>query len=455
MNKRVFLAGCVVAGAMLLTIPAGAAEKENHTKEKTQKEVEEEEGKVLNIFSWNKEFQNRMEDFYPGYEIIDDSTGMIGEVTVRWQIISAEDNDYQKELDTALLNQDEMEEDERVDLFLVEEDYAQKYADTDYTKSLTDLGITEANTAGQFAFTKSVVTDSRGNIKGTSWQACPGVMIYNREIAKEVLGTDDPEDVQKILSDWDAFLSVADTMKEAGYYMTASVYDLYRVFSSQSSVSWVENGEMKTDDNIRKWAEISKTMLEKEETTADEMWSDSWSEGFYRNGKVFCYFGPSWFYEYCMDADAEDSIAGQGGWAVAEGPQSFSWGGTWLCAAEGTDNVSLIKNIMLKLTCDKEILTGIARTGGEFVNHVSVVKTLAEEENESFCSDVLGGQNPISILLSSAREAAQRSSSSYDYVCDREYQDAMKNYFAGTESYEEAEGRFFQAVTEVYPALKY
>ena len=41
------------------------------------------------------------------------------------------------------------------------------------------------------------MTDSDGNLKGLSWQGCPGTMIYRRDIAKEVFGTDDPAEVQK------------------------------------------------------------------------------------------------------------------------------------------------------------------------------------------------------------------------------------------------------------------
>ena len=76
-----------------------------------------------------------------------------------------------------------------------------------------------------------------------------------------------------------------------------------------------------------------------------------------------------------------------------------------------------------------------------------------EEEDESFSSDILGGQNPISVLLSNAGEASGNYISSYDYVCSREYQAAMKEYFEGTKTYEEAEEEFYQAVLERYPDL--
>ena len=47
-----------------------------------------------------------------------------------------------------------------------------------------------------YKYTKDIMTDSNGVLKGVSWQACPGGLIYSRSIAKDVLGTDDPAKVQ-------------------------------------------------------------------------------------------------------------------------------------------------------------------------------------------------------------------------------------------------------------------
>ncbi|MDD5851076.1 MAG: hypothetical protein PUC87_02845, partial [Galactobacillus timonensis] len=49
------------------------------------------EGSVLNIQAWNEEFKSRMEDHYPGYQKVDDTTGKIGDVTVKWTITPSDD----------------------------------------------------------------------------------------------------------------------------------------------------------------------------------------------------------------------------------------------------------------------------------------------------------------------------------------------------------------------------
>ena len=45
----------------------------------------------------------RLEDHYPGYTIVDGTTGTIGDVTVKWNITPSDDNAYQNNLDATLI----------------------------------------------------------------------------------------------------------------------------------------------------------------------------------------------------------------------------------------------------------------------------------------------------------------------------------------------------------------
>ena len=268
---------------------------------------------------------------------------------------------------------------------------------------IKDLGITDADLSKQYQYTKDVVTDSDGVLKGLSWQGCPGVLFYNREAAKEVFGTDDPAEVQEYVKDGDTFNDTAATLKQAGYSIMSTVNDSYRVYSNNVSSPWVVDGKINIDDNIMKWVDDSKELVDAGETNTYELWSDDWRKGFYPDGKVFCYFGPAWLVNFSMAADTEGSIGYQGGWGATEGPQGFFWGGTWICAAEGTDNADLIKDIMLTMTTDDTVMKEIVVDDDDFVNN----------------------------------------------------QNAMKNYFEGSASKDEALDLFYKAVVEKYPELTY
>ena len=182
------------------------AAKDDASDDTSEAEVSNsDEGKVLNIYAWNEEFKSRLTEHYPGYEEVDGTHGKIGDVDVVWTIVPSDDNAYQNNLDQQLLKQADASADDKIDMFLVEADYALKYVDTDYTMSVSDLGITDDELANQYQYTKDVMTDSNGVLKGVSWQGCPGVLIYNRDIAKDMWGSDDPDEVQKHVSDWDTF----------------------------------------------------------------------------------------------------------------------------------------------------------------------------------------------------------------------------------------------------------
>ena len=459
------LVGCGQSAAPAEETPAAteetaeetpAAEEEAPAAEEATEEAAPaaEEGKVLNIRCWNEEFKSRLTDHYPGYEEVDATHGKIGDVDVVWNITPSDDNAYQNALDAALLEQETAAADDKIDLFLVEADYALKYVDTDYTMPVKDLGITDDELSNQYQYTKDIVTDSNGVLKGVSWQGCPAILFYNREAAKEIFGSDDAETVQAKVADWDTFTATAEEVKAAGYNMTATVNDTYRVYSNNVSTPWVVDGKIVVDDNLKAWVDNSKKMVDAKQTTTEELWSDAWSAGFYPEGKVFCYFGPAWLINFCMAADVDGSIANQGGWGATVGPQGFYWGGTWICGATGTDNPSLVADIMRQMTCNEELMIDIVKADDDFVNNQSAMEKMAADA--SYQSKVLGGINPLGLYAEGAKKIDLSNLSPYDQGCNEEFQNAMKNYFDGNaKTYEEALEMFYKAVEEKYPELSH
>ena len=412
-----------------------------------------EEGSVLNVEVWNEEFKSRITDHYPGYEEVDATTGKIGDVTVNWIITPSDDNAYQNNLDSVLPGNVDAAADEKVDIFLVEADYALKYVDADANVAmpLEELGITADDLGKQYQYTKDIVTDANGVLRGSSWQACSAGLIYNREIAKEVLGTDDPAEVQEAVKDWATYTETAAKMAEAGYKMAATVNDTYRVYSNNVAGPWVQDGKVVLDDNIKAWVDDSKAAVDAGQTTTAELWSDDWAKGFFPEGKVFCYFGPAWFFNFCLHADEEGSVAYDGGWGFVTGPQSFYWGGTWICAAQGTDNPELVKDIILTMTTDNAVMKEIAQVDADCVNNKEVLAELAADDSGNLA--LLGGQNPYEMLAAGAENVDMSNISPYDQGCNEEFQGAMKNYFDGNADYDAALGQFKSAIVEKYPEL--
>ncbi|MCR5716370.1 MAG: ABC transporter substrate-binding protein [Lachnospiraceae bacterium] len=440
MNKKLVCVALTATMAATLLSACGSSAKSSSN------------GKVLNISAWNEEFKSRLEDHYPGYEVVDGTTGKIGDVTVNWLITPNEENAYQNRLDELLLAQEKAKADEKVDLFLVEADYAVKYTDTDYTLSIKDLGITDDDLKDQYTYTQDVVTDSKGVIKGTSWQGCPGVMIYNRDIAAEVFGTEDPDAVQAYFSDWDKFTESAGTLKDAGYHVISSCADTFRVYQNNASLPWVDGNKIQIDDNLIKWVEDSKALYEAGYCDTFGQWTEDWNKGFYPDGKVFAYFGPAWLIDFCMAADVEGSVANAGRWGAIEGPQGFYWGGTWICAAAGTDNADLVADIMKKMTCDPEIMKEIVLQDNDFVNNRPVMEALAADT--SYSNAVLGGQNALAMFCAGADNIDMANLTAYDQGLLGDFQTAMGEYINGNyATIDEALAAFYTAAETRYPDL--
>ena len=441
MKKRMMsLIGLGLIGAMVLPNAAFAEAAD--------------EGKVLNIQVWNEEFKSRITDHYPGYEAVDETHGKIGDVDVVWTITPSDDNAYQNNLDSILPGNVDAAADDKVDIFLIEADYALKYVDADANVAMTmaDLGINEEDLAKQYTYTQDIVKDANGMIRASSWQACSAGLIYNREIAKAVLGSDDPATVQEAVKDWATYNETAAKMAEAGYKMAATVNDTYRVYSNNVAGPWVQDGKVVLDDNIKAWVDDSKAAVDAGETTTAELWSDDWSKGFFKDpGDVFCYFGPAWFFNFCMHEGEEEAIATDGGWGYCEGPQGFYWGGTWICAAQGTDNPTLVKDIILTMTTDNDVMKEIAQNDADCVNNKEVLAELSADESGNLA--LLGGQNPYEFLAAGAENVDMSNTSPYDQGCNEEFQGAMKNYFDGNATYEEALAQFNTAIVEKYPEL--
>ncbi|MEE8826157.1 MAG: carbohydrate ABC transporter substrate-binding protein [Eubacteriales bacterium] len=414
------------------------------------------EGKVLNIQVWNTEFAQRMADHLPGYTAKDpdDPTagGKIGDVTVKFTVTPTDDNAYQNNLDEVLPNNSSASDDDKVDIFLVEADYAKKYVDADanVAMKLSDLGITDDDLADQYQYTKDVVTDANGDIRGSSWQACSAGLIYNRAIAKQVLGTDDPTEVQKAVADWSSFNATAEKVKAAGYQM-CSAMDTYRTYSNNVKSPCVVDNKLVIDDNINAWIDDSKKLVDAGEETSNELWGDDWSKGFFTATPQFCYFGPAWFFNFSMHNDEDGAVGKDGGWGFCKGPQGYFWGGTWICAATGTDNPTLVKNIILEMTTDKTVLKDIAVKDSDCVNSQSVLKELSSSDEGNIAC--LGGQNPYAELAAGAETIDMSNLSIYDQGFTEEIQKAMKDYFDGNASKDEALASFKKAMQEKYPDI--
>ena len=98
---------------------------------------------------------------------------------------------------------------------------------------LTDLGIDLRRIWRISMILRELrLLDSDGVQRGSTWQCCPGLLVYRRDIAKDVFGTDDPEAVGEKVKDWATIKDTAAELKAKGYYTFASYADTFRLYGN-------------------------------------------------------------------------------------------------------------------------------------------------------------------------------------------------------------------------------
>ncbi len=458
MKKRVV--SILLIAAMTASLAAGCGKPSGSEAGNSGSEAGSggEEGKVINIYSWNDEFRERVEAVYPEVK----ETSKDGTVTtlndgteIHWIINPNQDGVYQQKLDEALMKQADAAADDKVDIFLSETDYVNKYtdADADAAMPLKDLGIDpEADLSEQYDFTKVTASDTDGVQRGSTWQCCPGLLVYRRDIAKDVFGTDDPEEIGKKVKDWDTMEATAEELKAKGYYTFASYADTFRLYGNSIDESWVSPGEttIKVDQKIMDWVDISKEWLEAGylDKNVKGQWNDDWNKSMGSASKVFAFLFPAWGIDFTLKPNWDGEA---GAWAVTNPPQEYNWGGSYVHACTGTDNAEHVKDIILAVTADKDNLLKISKDYSDFTNTTSGMKEAAEDD--TFASEFLGGQNAFKYFAPVAESIEIAPLSAYDQGCVELIQNSFSDYLQGTIDYDKAKKNFETAIIERYPDI--
>ncbi|MDE7231259.1 MAG: ABC transporter substrate-binding protein [Oscillospiraceae bacterium] len=451
MKKRI-LAG-VLSAATVLTLTTGLTGCKDNGAGHIDP-VFTDDGKKLRIACWNWEFAEYFDAFY--------ASKLPEGITVEWAQFPNEGKNYQDNLDRLLKANIDAPADEKIDIFLAEADYIKKYVNSDYSLDVKSLGVTDTTNAYKYVL-DAATTDSGNVLKGVSFQACPGAVIIRKSIAKDVLGTDDPNELQSKLDSWDKFNAVAADAKAKGYMMTPSVLETYRAFANNATTSYLNDNKFAPTEAFNNWFAQSKEFVSKGYTQVCDLWDPPKDNQMLADGKAMCFFGPSWYYNFSMGTAQKNT---NGDWCVIQGPQAYFWGGTWLLAANGTDNSSLVKQIMNDFMNDTELMEKLVKGTGIkewkdgkptsadhynpcFANNKAIIKKYVEDA--SYGNSFLGGQNDLAVMTSVADNIVWKKElhTIYDQTFNETLPKTMLDFFSGNASEEAAWNKFYNELATV------
>lgn len=380
------------------------------------------DSKKIYAYSWDEDFSKKMNvvlDKFPEYK------DYVEFVTLG---VSGTSDEYKTAIDTALTSGDKYPS-----LIPADNDVAKYWSEDDTkTANLTDLGFTDDVMANSYDFAKQYGTYN-GELKAVTWQATAGSVFYRRDIAKEVLGSDDPETVQAALADWDKFFETADKLKDAGYKIVSGPSDVkYAIWDTQSQPWVTDDGsseKLTLDGAVTEYLETGKKIYDGGYSNNTALWDSSWAADMANDSKVFCYFGCPWFIGSMQGNGAVD-----GNWGAVTGPTSYHWGGTYVMVGKDTPNPELCAFLLYELTCDPDVGVDITNKTGDCVNNKAANERLINGELSSgnAAQKFLGGQNPIEVWAASA-EGINLSNTTYQDASIKAFIDeAATAYNSGT-----------------------
>ncbi len=330
------------------------------------------------------------------------------------------------------------------DIFTGESDYVKYLVESGYWDDLKTYNVGD-RLSDVWNYVASVGTDSKGTLRALSWQASPGSIMYRRDMAKDVLGTDEPEAVGAMLNSNAAMLDVAAKLKEKGIKMFASWQDIMNMQFSNRKQPWVVDDKLVIDDSMLEFMDMAKTIVENGYDLNVDPWAGEWIAAV-ESTDTFCYVLPSWGYQFVVKPGA---VTTSGNWAMCQGPAPYVKGGTWLGIYKDSPKKDLAWAFLEYVCLNSDAQKAYAAEYGEYVSLKSADKALAEGQGE----EVLGGQNPFAFYNDQMSKIPNDLMTGYDGVINNAFLSATKSYALGSLTKEAALQAFKDDVRNAYPDL--
>lgn len=330
------------------------------------------------------------------------------------------------------------------DIYTGESDYVKYLVNSGYWDDLRQAPY-NADTSDMWDYVASVGTDSSGALRALSWQASPGSIMYRRDMALDVLGTDDPNEVAALLSSNEAMLDVAAKLKEKGIKMFASWEDILNMQFSNRTDPWVADGKLVIDDSMLSFMDTAKIITENGYDLGVSPWAPEWMAAV-ESSDTFCYVLPSWGYQFVVKPSADTTV---GQWAMCQGPVPYVKGGTWLGIYKDSPNKDLAWAFLEYCCLNSEAQQSYAAEYGEYVSLKSADKALAAGAGE----EVLGGQNPFAFYNEQMEKIPNDLMTPYDGTINDAFLSATKDYATGVLTKDNAIQQFKNDVVNAYPEI--
>lgn len=234
-------------------------------------------------------------------------------------------------------------------------------------------------------------TDEDGKVIGLFENICPAGIAYKRDLAKEYLGTDDPDELAEMFSSYDAYVEKGKEVSEA------TNGEVYLFHSGQAVAEWlyfasdIANVTDGTINMTEKMTDVMGKLIDLRDAGAVDTYQNGTAEAnaTYAGSNHIFYPCPDWALTYYIETNDPE---GSGNWGLMKAPVGYSHGGTAMgISSSASDEQKQAAYDFITWAISSEEGATVAKDQAGYITHDTTIAT------EEFCKrsdeDFFGGQD--------------------------------------------------------------
>ncbi|MGH4139355.1 ABC transporter substrate-binding protein [Clostridium sp.] len=340
------------------------------------------------------------------------------------------------------------------DIFLSESAFVKKFTNSDFYEDLSKAPYNAETLIGKMVpYTIDLGrNDEDKSIRALTWQATPGGFFYKRSIAKQYLGTDKPEDIQKMMTTTEDFIKLGETLKAKSsgtVKLLAGYNELVNVAIGSRTQGWVKDSKLVIDAKMMDYIDQA-TKIRKEGLDAKfTQWTPAWT-GSMADKTTFGYMLPTWGLPFVL---AQNAPKEEGNYGFVQAPTPYYWGGTWLGISKNSKEKDNAWQFVNYITTNTDFMTAQATDKGDFMNNSDTQATLSTTDAGN--NKYLNGQNVYKSYAELVKGVNGKLVTEYDDTINNAWNKEIDLLILGkTASKDDMLKKFKADVVNAYPDIK-
>lgn len=332
-----------------------------------------------------------------------------------------------------------------------------QFKETGMLEDLSSYGGSEI-ADNQIPYVADLSMNSKGEISGLSWQSTPGGFWYKKALAKEYLGTDDPEELSQITSSWDSIIEAGKSVYEKSGGQVAffsDVGDVGAVLTNTKGMPWVdEEGNLVSDEVLTQSYELIKEIRDNNVDAKLNSSSPAFAAGLYETDPFIFFASATWALHYTIKANTPDDQYEncEDKWGFVPGPAAFQSGGTWLGMYSGSENKEAAWDYIKTMTSDMTWFDDyVVDDLGDFPGYIPAIESAIERDHrDSFTGD----QDTFQYFYDTAMNVENDGMTEYDSTAGNLFNAARDLMLDGSLTVEQTVERFKADMKTAFPEIK-